>query len=69
MSTDDMYDLGGVQWELFGALFISWVLVYLCVCKGVRSSGKVSEKALRGQDRRYRRAFSLSIDGAQSMNT
>ena len=36
-------DLGdGVQWKLFGCLLLSWVLVYLCVIKGVKSSGKVT---------------------------
>jgi hypothetical protein len=29
-------DVGGLQWELVGTLFLSWVLVYLCICKGVK---------------------------------
>ena len=32
---------GGLQWELVGCLLISWTLVYFCVWKGVKSSGKV----------------------------
>ena len=31
----------GLQWELVGCLVLSWTLVYFCVWKGVKSSGKV----------------------------
>lgn len=34
-------DLGGINWQLTLCLIASWVLVYLCICKGVKSSGKV----------------------------
>ncbi len=30
-----------MQWELVGALAISYALVFLCIFKGVQSSGKV----------------------------
>lgn len=36
-----MDNLGGVVWELFGCNFAAWVLVFLCLFKGVQSSGKV----------------------------
>ncbi len=32
---------GGLNWKLFGCLFVGWVVTYLCVLKGVKSSGKV----------------------------
>ena len=32
---------GGLQWELAGCLLLSWISVYFCVWKGVKSSGKV----------------------------
>eukprot|EP00093_Oithona_nana_P000477 00477.XXX_2105_195_1 [CDS] Oithona nana genome sequencing. len=32
---------GALQWELVACLVASWVLVYFCVWKGVKSSGKV----------------------------
>ena len=32
---------GDLQWELVGCLALSWILVYFCVWKGVKSSGKV----------------------------
>ncbi|XP_039658657.1 sodium- and chloride-dependent GABA transporter 1 isoform X1 [Perca fluviatilis] len=39
--TSGIEDVGGVRWELFGYLIISWVIVYLCIFKGVKSTGKV----------------------------
>ncbi|XP_054630716.1 sodium- and chloride-dependent GABA transporter ine isoform X3 [Dunckerocampus dactyliophorus] len=39
--TDGIEDAGGLQWELFGYLFLAWVIVYLCIFKGVKSTGKV----------------------------
>ncbi|GFT49829.1 sodium- and chloride-dependent glycine transporter 2 [Nephila pilipes] len=33
--------LGEIQWPLALSLFIAWVFVFLCVQKGVKSSGKV----------------------------
>ena len=35
-------DAGGVNWKIFGCLAAGWVVVYCCVLKGVKSSGKVS---------------------------
>ena len=34
-------DLGGFKWDLPLALLLSWVVVFLCLMKGVKSSGKV----------------------------
>ena len=39
--TSGIHDLGGMRWELFGCLIAAWVIVFLCICKGVKSSGKV----------------------------
>lgn len=33
--------LGAVNWELVGTLFLSWVVVYLIIWKGLHSSGKI----------------------------
>lgn len=33
--------LGNMQWNLFGLLILSWIIVYFCIFKGVKSSGKV----------------------------
>ena len=38
--TAGIHDLGGMKWELFGCLVAAWVIVFLCICKGVKSSGK-----------------------------
>lgn len=34
-------DMGEMRWELVGCLALAWVIVYLCMVKGVKSSGKV----------------------------
>lgn len=33
----------GLNGKLVGCLILAWVIVYLCVVKGIKSSGKVSE--------------------------
>nr|XP_042707455.1 sodium- and chloride-dependent glycine transporter 1 [Chrysemys picta bellii] len=39
--SDDIGNLGEVRLPLLGCLGISWVVVFLCLFKGVKSSGKV----------------------------
>ncbi|XP_076006937.1 sodium- and chloride-dependent GABA transporter ine isoform X2 [Genypterus blacodes] len=39
--TNGIEDNGGLRWELFGFLLMAWVIVYLCIFKGVKSTGKV----------------------------
>ncbi|XP_073322135.1 sodium- and chloride-dependent GABA transporter 1 isoform X2 [Pagrus major] len=39
--TNGIDEAGGIRWELFGLLLFSWVIVYLCIFKGVKSTGKV----------------------------
>ncbi|XP_077418378.1 sodium- and chloride-dependent GABA transporter 1 isoform X2 [Vanacampus margaritifer] len=34
-------DVGGLQWELVGCLLLAWAVVYFCIFKGVKSSGKI----------------------------
>jgi len=34
-------DVGGLRYELVLSLFVVWILVYFCVWKGIKSSGKV----------------------------
>lgn len=34
-------EMGGLRWELVGCLALAWVVVCLCMIKGVKSSGKV----------------------------
>ena len=40
--TDGIEDLGGLNWELVGCLSLAWILTYLCIVKGVKTTGKVS---------------------------
>jgi len=39
--TENIEDLGGIQWGLLGTLFLGWVIVYLIIWKGLHSSGKI----------------------------
>ena len=39
--TDGIDNMGGIRWELLICLIVAWILVFLCLCKGVKSSGKV----------------------------
>ncbi|KAM3868931.1 sodium- and chloride-dependent GABA transporter ine [Diretmus argenteus] len=39
--TGGLEETGGMRWELFLLLLLAWILVYLCIFKGVKSTGKV----------------------------
>ncbi|XP_066479497.1 sodium- and chloride-dependent glycine transporter 1 isoform X2 [Tiliqua scincoides] len=39
--TDDIGNLGEIRFPLLGCLGVAWVVVFLCLIKGVKSSGKV----------------------------
>ena len=34
-------EIGPAKWDLALCLLLAWIVVYLCICKGIRSSGKV----------------------------
>jgi hypothetical protein len=40
--SDGFHDMGGVRWELALSLLGAWILVGLCLIKGIKSQGKVS---------------------------
>jgi hypothetical protein len=44
--TNGIEEAGGLRWELFGLLILAWVIVYLCIFKGVKSTGKVRVHSL-----------------------
>ena len=44
--SDGIEDLGGIRWELFGCLALAWLIVFLCLIKGIKSSGRVSTTCL-----------------------
>ncbi|XP_035482308.1 sodium- and chloride-dependent GABA transporter ine [Scophthalmus maximus] len=39
--TNGVEESGGMRWELFLILILAWILIYLCIFKGVNSTGKV----------------------------
>lgn len=39
--SDSIEDMGVPKWDLALCLLFAWIVVYLCICKGIKSSGKV----------------------------
>ena len=39
--TGGITEFGGFQWHLVASLAFAWILVYFCLLKGIKSSGKV----------------------------
>lgn len=39
--SDGLHNMGGVNWQLAICLIVAWITIYLIICKGVKSSGKV----------------------------
>lgn len=39
--SEGMHDMGPIRWQLCLCLLLAWIVVFLCICKGVKSSGKV----------------------------
>lgn len=46
--SNDIGNFGEVRLPLLGCLGVSWVVVFLCLIRGVKSSGKVSTAPLAG---------------------
>lgn len=40
--TEDIHDQGSMRWEVLGCLFAAWMIVWLIVCRGPKSSGKAA---------------------------
>ena len=40
--SSDIGNFSGMRWELLGCHVLSWTLIFLCLCKGIKSIGKVS---------------------------
>lgn len=40
-ASESIGDVGGFNWRVFLTLFAGWVIVYLCIFRGIKSSGKV----------------------------
>jgi len=39
--SDSISDTGTIQWQLLLCLLLAWIIIYLCLIKGIKSSGKV----------------------------
>ncbi|XP_064620268.1 sodium- and chloride-dependent glycine transporter 1-like [Lineus longissimus] len=39
--SDGIGEMGSVSWKLALCLLLAWIIVFACLCKGVKSSGKV----------------------------
>lgn len=39
--TDGLHDIGTLRWQTTLCLLLAWAVIFLCLAKGVKSSGKV----------------------------
>eukprot|EP00095_Tigriopus_kingsejongensis_P003138 maker-scaffold438_size171652-snap-gene-0.42 protein:Tk03138 transcript:maker-scaffold438_size171652-snap-gene-0.42-mRNA-1 annotation:"hypothetical protein DAPPUDRAFT_203278" len=39
--TDGIHNFGTIRWELLGLLVLAWIIVYFCLWKSVKATGKV----------------------------
>ena len=47
--SDRMEDADEMLWELTLVLLLAWILTYICVVRGIKSSGKVIELSVFNQ--------------------
>ena len=48
--TDSIGDAGIFRWEIVLCLLAAWIVVYFCMWKGVKSSGKVIIRWFKAKD-------------------
>ena len=39
--SDGIEDIGSVKWQLALCLLLCWIIVFVCLAKGIKSQGKV----------------------------
>ncbi|KAJ2944589.1 hypothetical protein O0L34_g3942 [Tuta absoluta] len=39
--SEGIHEIGGIVWPVFNCNVICWIIVYLCICNGVKSVGKI----------------------------
>ena len=39
--TDSMNETGGLVWQLVLCFIFAWIITYLCMIKGIKTTGKV----------------------------
>ena len=37
-----LHEMGSLRWELVGCLLLAWFIVFACMIRGIKSSGRVS---------------------------
>lgn len=57
--TDGIENIGGMQWELFGCLVLSWVVICFIIRKGLHQSGKVYFSLIPMIYRNYNNIFQI----------
>lgn len=48
--TSGVDEAGTMRWELFLILILAWILIYFCIFKGVKSTGKVRETQMETKE-------------------
>lgn len=46
VNSEGLQDPGPVRWPLALCLLAAWILIFLCMLKGIRSSGKVTRRSV-----------------------
>lgn len=60
--TSGVEDTGVLRWDLFLILILAWILIYFCIFKGVKSTGKVREKLRPEQKKKEKKKESGALD-------
>lgn len=50
--TSGIEEMGTIRWELLLILILAWIIIYLCIFKGVKSTGKVRTTERHKQEER-----------------
>ncbi len=60
--SEGIENLGDMKWQLLLCLLLAWGIVFLCLCKGVKSSGKVLMRATcKNSDSSLRNQHFMSV--------
>jgi len=63
-TTDSIDHFGGINWRMLIALAIAWLVVWISVCKGIKTSRKVRALRVRTRLRNLRERLSGKLSAS-----